>query len=343
MFKNERKQKKSTAWKVDLEIGTDIRIPIAGYVAVRRENAIKWKMCIRKDSSDTQCFDELKAETTIVRNNDDQEVVEPENLIDAYKYGSKLFTISEVEKAAKIYESGPKSLMVVGFVKRAEVPVTQLIGDGYMMFQAVKGSEYSINALSSLVEAMVREGMVAIVRRVYVKNSAPKLAALIPEDSIDIEQEERRTLVYIELPFSDDLRSYKFSPLWNSPNNVSSQSIKSSPTEAQLKAVDNLIDCMMLDSEEQEDDENCLKTEAIPQPFYLYHDQCISSRIVNPRQASIAKVDECIKDIMAVPESIIEASLKPLATIAELFELEVISVQKKKLVDKMPQCVDTKK
>merc|ERR1712150_84181 len=227
LFTKERKKKKSMAWKVDLEIGPDIRIPTAGYVSIRRENPKSWKRCLAKESnlSDTQGFDELKPETTFVRNNEDQEVVEPENLIDAFKYGSKVCPMSEVEKSAGKYDGGPKSLLLIGFVKRAEVPVSLLLGEGCMMFKPVD-SNYSKLALSSLVEAMVREEMVAIVRRVYQKNSGPKLAALIPEDSINAEQEEIRSLVYIELPYSEDLRNYQFPPLWNSVNNVQTQSIK---------------------------------------------------------------------------------------------------------------------
>ena len=131
LFNKERKKKKSTAWKVDLEIGPDIQIPIAGYVAIRRENPKTWKKCLAKQgTSKIQDFDELKPETTFVRNNEEQEVVEAENLIDAFKYGTKICPMSEVEKSAAKYEGGPKSLLLIGFVKRAEVPVSLLLGDG---------------------------------------------------------------------------------------------------------------------------------------------------------------------------------------------------------------------
>jgi len=337
------KPKKPWSWKADLEIGTDIRIPTTGYNAVRRENKNIWKRCLKSDASDSQCFisDELKAETTIVRNNDDQEVVEPENLIDAFKYGSKLFTISEVERSAKKFESGPKSLILIGFVKRNEIPVTYLIGDGYMMFQPVEDSDYSVMALSSLVEAMVREQMVAIVRRVFQNNGAPKIGALIPEDRID--EDEGRSLVYIELPFSEDVRNYTFSPLWNTAKDISNKSVDKNPTQAQLKAVDNLIDSMMLVSEgNDEEDDNCLNTEVIPNPFSLYLDQCITSRTLNPRQKSIPSPTEGIKQIMEVPDNIVLSSSEPLAEISDLFKLEIVAPKEKKKANQIIQKNDPK-
>ena len=117
----ERKKKKSMGWKVDLEIGPDIKIPTVGYVAIRREAPAPWKRCLAKPSAAFEEDGELKAETTFVRDNEDQEVVENDQLVDAFKYGSKVCPLSEVEKSAGRYVGGPKSLMLIGFVKRYPV------------------------------------------------------------------------------------------------------------------------------------------------------------------------------------------------------------------------------
>ena len=67
LFNKERKKKNSAAWKVDLEIGLDIRIPTAGYVAIRREPAKSWKRCLAKPDNSRRMEDtsegELKPET----------------------------------------------------------------------------------------------------------------------------------------------------------------------------------------------------------------------------------------------------------------------------------------
>ena len=331
LFNKERKKKTSMAWKVDLEIGTDIQIPVAGYVAIRRENPKSWKRCLAKQDSSMkmQGFDELKPETTFVRNNEDQEVVEPENLIDAFKYGTKICPMSEVEKSAAKYEGGPKSLLLIGFVKRAEVPVSLLLGDGCMMFQPLMESEYSKMALSSLVEAMVREEMVAIVRRVYQKNSAPRLAALIPEDSTSAEGDEKRSLVYIELPFSEDLRNYQFSPLWGSCVDGNVPAGKGDPSEAQLASVDKLIDSMMLKSEENDEDGNNFRTDTLLNPYFQHLYKCLTSRAINPTKGrSLPNVDPRIKEILETPNMLYGEVSNSINKIAELFKLETI-VQKK--------------
>lgn len=39
---------------------------------------------------------ELKADVAFVKNNEDQEVIEPEEVIESYKYGSELITVSGI-------------------------------------------------------------------------------------------------------------------------------------------------------------------------------------------------------------------------------------------------------
>ena len=335
LFTKERKKKKSTAWKVDLEIGPDIRIPVAGYVAIKREAPKSWKRCLAKDdkSSRMDGFDELKPETTYVRNNEDQEEVEPDNLVDAFKYGSKVCPMSEVEKSAGKFESGPKSLLLIGFVTRAEVPVGLLVGEGCKVFKPLMDSQYSISALSSLVEAMVREEMVAIVRQVYSKNGPPKLAALIPENIVGEEGEEIRTLVYIELPFAEDLRNYQFPPLWSS--SVDDKNIepnKGDPSQEQLKAVDELIDSMMLSSDDTNERESTdINTENLMNPYYQHLYNCLTSRALNPAKGrSLPKVDARIKEILEGHEIIRKASTLPLSNISSLFKLETVVAKKEK-------------
>ena len=335
LFTKERKKKKSAAWKVDLEIGPDIRIPVVGYVAIRREAPKSWKRCLAKEDKSARMdgFDELKPETTYVRNNEDQEEVEPDNLVDAFKYGSKVCPMSEVEKSAGKFESGPKSLLLIGFVTRAEVPVGLLSGEGCKVFKPAVDSQYSISALSSLVEAMVREEMVAIVRQVYCKNGPPRLGALIPENIVGEDGEEIRTLVYVELPFAEDLRNYQFPPLWSSSvDDKNIQPNKGDPSEEQLKAVDELIDSMMLSSDETNERESTdINTENLMNPYYQHLYNCLTSRALNPAKGrSLPKVDERIKEILEGHEIIRKASTLPLSNISNLFKLETVVTKKEK-------------
>jgi hypothetical protein len=47
----ERRKKKPNPWKVDLQVGPDIRLNLTGYIQVRREAPKSWKKCLASDSN----------------------------------------------------------------------------------------------------------------------------------------------------------------------------------------------------------------------------------------------------------------------------------------------------
>ena len=75
----------------DLEIGPDIRINITGYINLRREAPKSWKKCLTHDNGEV-C--EIRPVTTFVRNNEEQDTVEIDNLMESYKYGSQQITVN---------------------------------------------------------------------------------------------------------------------------------------------------------------------------------------------------------------------------------------------------------
>ena len=90
LMNRERKKKKPFPWKVDLQIGPDIRINVTGYIRVRREPPKTWKNCLTSDADNN----EIKPDVTFVRNDENQEVVERDSLIESYKYGSQLISVT---------------------------------------------------------------------------------------------------------------------------------------------------------------------------------------------------------------------------------------------------------
>lgn len=311
----ERKKKKPFPWKVDLEIGNNIRIPVAGYIYVRREAPKSWKKCLAKASArdDDESW-ELKPETAFVKNDADMTVVEPHQLIESYRYGSELIAVQDVDKAS-LFDGGPKSLVVVGFIQQNEIPIHLAIGDGSMVFQPIEGNQSSIVALSALVNAMHAEEMVALVRRVYNARSAPKLAALVPSLKRDPEtQEETTILTYIEMPFMEDIRYFNFAPLFN-------DAVK--PSDEQLEAVDKLIDAITVD------DPNLLRTETILNPYYQHLFQCLTHRALNPHRV-LPSTSEHTRQIMEQPADIAQAAKEPLQKIKEVFKLSEVTFTKEK-------------
>ena len=75
----------------DLEIGPDIRINVTGYINLRREAPKSWKKCLTHDNGEV-C--EIKPVTTFVRNNEEQDTVELDNLMESFKYGSQQITVN---------------------------------------------------------------------------------------------------------------------------------------------------------------------------------------------------------------------------------------------------------
>ena len=90
LISKERKKKKPTAWKVDLQVGPEITISVAGFIQVRREAPKSWKKCMASDSE----ANELRADVSYVKNTEDMEIVEKEDLIESYKYGSQIIPVN---------------------------------------------------------------------------------------------------------------------------------------------------------------------------------------------------------------------------------------------------------
>ncbi|XP_033727252.1 X-ray repair cross-complementing protein 5-like [Pecten maximus] len=67
--------------------------------------------------------------------------------------------------------------------------------------------------------------MVAIVRRVYSAASGPKLGCLIPHIKADYE-----CLLYVELPFMEDVRQFTFGSLPITKENLSTANNKFAPS-----------------------------------------------------------------------------------------------------------------
>ncbi len=61
---------------------------------IRREAPKTWKKCLTRSSRPNADVEELRAETTFVRNNETQDVIESEKLIESHKFGTDLVSVS---------------------------------------------------------------------------------------------------------------------------------------------------------------------------------------------------------------------------------------------------------
>lgn len=307
LFKSKR-GKRPWPWKVVFEIGPDIRISTTGYIQVRRENPKSWKRCLARSTE----VEELKPETMLVKNNEDQDLIEPEDVVTSYQYGRSLVSITEQDEAGAKFEGGPKSMCLFGFVDRAEIQLSDLAGNGTMVFLPTEDDDQSAAALSALAQAMQELGMVAIVRKVYNRSSVPRLGVLAPEEDEDGE----RLLVYCDLPFAEDRRELVFRSLIDR---------RHMPTEAQVSAVDDLIDAMALEAEEEGGGTGwLLNPEEMMNPGYQYLFQSLTARALQgggpgrPLPAVPRHLTACLEP----PPASLAAAQPVLDRIRELFPLE---------------------
>ncbi|XP_055733495.1 X-ray repair cross-complementing protein 5 isoform X2 [Salvelinus fontinalis] len=129
-------------------------------------------------------------------------------------------------------------------------------------------------------------------------------------------------LVYVQLPFMEDLRQYSFPSLESNK--------KYTPSEDQLAAMDSLIDSMML-VEEDEDGENkdLFKVNHIPNPQYQRLFQCLHHRAVNP-SAPLPPMDPWLTAALQRPLAVATRCQAPLETLKKKFPLKEV-VKKKEL------------
>uniref|UniRef100_A0A8C0NWZ9 X-ray repair cross-complementing protein 5 n=1 Tax=Canis lupus familiaris TaxID=9615 RepID=A0A8C0NWZ9_CANLF len=125
-------------------------------------------------------------------------------------------------------------------------------------------------------------------------------------------------LIYVQLPFMEDLRQYMFSSFKNNK--------KCTPTEAQLSAVDALIDSMSLIKKDEKDDtiEDLFPTSKIPNPQFQRLFQCLLHRALHP-QEPLPPIQPHILSMLDPPTEVTTKCQVPLSKIKTIFPLtEVI-------------------
>jgi len=327
-FYKNKKGKKPFPWKVMFEIGPDIKISTTGYVKMRREPPKSWKRCLATGASSGvgqdsqpvpgtsgQQVQELKAVSTMIRNNEDQETVDIENTYSSFRYGNEMVKMDEADEATMKLATGPKSMSLFGFINRSEIQMNDLMGNGSMVFLPSDDDENSERALSVLTEAMLAEEVVAIVRRVYRMNSSPHLGVLAPE----FDEDGQLYLVYSELPFEEERRELQFQSIY-----------KKDYTEEQTGAIDHLIHSMDLDVMSDFDPESQLN------PQYQYLFQSLIHRATS--STSSENLPEFPQRIMnnLLPEEHLLAAAEPIMQqIRQLFPTEQVEVKGKRTADKV--------
>ncbi|XP_029634011.1 X-ray repair cross-complementing protein 5 [Octopus sinensis] len=257
------KHHSSSAWKCNLEIGSNLSIPICGYIKLKGyKPAQSWKKVFANDQAAA-----LKESRTLHLNDENETEIEYQDTVPGFYYGSTLVPISEMSEKYK----SAKCFTVLGFTSKENVPVYSYMGDSTMYVIAEPTDQVTSVAFSALVNALFETNMLAIVRRVYDARSGPRIGCLKPHIKNDYE-----CMIYHELPFFEDILNCEFDPL---PVDSCDNPKKFKPSNAQLEAMDNLIDTMTFSNEGKH---KFLNTKYISTPSLQKFYQCFEQRVLEP-------------------------------------------------------------
>ncbi|KAG9271653.1 X-ray repair cross-complementing protein 5 [Astyanax mexicanus] len=310
MFK--RIERRPMAWPCQLTIGSSLSIRIVGYKAVCEEKVKKTWAVVDAESHQK---DDVKRETVYCLNDDNETEVQKDDTIQGFRYGSDIVPFSKVDQDQMKYKSDGKSFAVLGFAKQEMINRHHFMGSQVIKVFAPREDEHAAVALSALIRALDSLNMVAIVRYAYDRRSNPQVGAAFP-----IIKEKYECLMYVQLPYMEDLRQFTFPSLENNK--------KFAPSGSQLSAVDALIDSMML-VEKHEDGEkyDTFKINSIPNPQFQRLFQCLHHRCVNPG-TPLPPVDPWLKRILDRPQAVSARCQAPLQAMKKCFPLKEV-VRKK--------------
>ncbi|XP_072300500.1 X-ray repair cross-complementing protein 5 isoform X1 [Eucyclogobius newberryi] len=311
MFK--RIERKPMAWPCQLTIGSSLPIRIVGYKASTEEKLKKMWFTVDAQSNQK---DDVKKETVYCLDDDNETEVQADDTIQGFRYGSDIVPFSKVDQDQMKYRHDGKCFAVLGFTKQNLVQRHQFMGNQVLKIFAPKDDEHAAVALSALIRALDQLNMAAIVRYAYNKSSNPQVGAAFPCIKQDYE-----CLLYIQLPFTEDLRQFAFPSLENK---------KLTPSETQLSAMDSLIDSMMLvEEDENGEPKDMLKVHHIPNPAFQRHFQCLHHRAVSPG-TPLPPMEAWLKAALERPEVINQRCQAPLNELKKKFPLTEVEKKKTK-------------
>ncbi|XP_054441655.1 X-ray repair cross-complementing protein 5 [Pteronotus mesoamericanus] len=299
-------ERSSIPWRCQLTIGSNLSIEILAYKSIVQEKVrTAWTVVDARSLKK----EDIQKETVYCLNDDDETEVPKEDTIQGFRYGSDIIPFSKVDQEQLKYRSEGKCFSVLGFCRSSQVHRKYFMGNQVLKVFAAKDDEAAAVALSSLIHALDELDMVAVVRYAYDRRTNPQVGVAFPciKDTYEC-------LVYVQLPFMEDLRQYMFSSLKNNK--------KYTPTEAQLSAVDALIDSMSLIKKDEEEDtiEDLFPTTKIPNPQFQRLFQCLLHRALHP-QEHLPPIQQHILNMLDPPSEVTAKCQVPLSEIKTLFPL----------------------
>ncbi|CAE6456567.1 unnamed protein product [Rhizoctonia solani] len=181
-----------------------------------------------------------------------EEVVDAETLVKAFKYGSTWVPCEEGHFEGLHTRKG---IEVHGFIPESKYRRHFSIGEVQYIYADVGSSRAQV-AFSSIVHAMFKQGLMALVRWVNRDDSDPKMGVCKAEPG------EVDYMMWVQVPFAEDIRRYSFPSLerYVSKKGEILREHPYIPTDDMKTAMDNWVDGMDL-TDAGPKDENGIRTE----------------------------------------------------------------------------------
>ncbi|EEA20653.1 ATP-dependent DNA helicase yku80 [Talaromyces marneffei ATCC 18224] len=215
---------------------------------------------------------------------DDPQVVggkrelERDELAKGYEYGRTAVPISESDENITKLET-MAALELIGFIQADHYDRFMNMSTSNVII-AQKTNEKAALALSSLIHALFELDCYAIARLVTKDGKSPLIVLLAPLIDPDYE-----CLLEVQLPFSEDVRSYKFPPL-DRVITISGKEVKEHrnlPSEDLVNAMSKYVDSMeLIDKDEEGEIVETIPMEDNYSPLLHRIEQAVRWRAIHP-------------------------------------------------------------
>ncbi|THX45952.1 putative Ku family DNA helicase [Aureobasidium pullulans] len=243
--------------------------------------------------------------------------LEQEELARGFSYGSTVVPIEESDKNVTDFES-KQGMDIIGFVVKDQYERYLDMSKSHVII-AERINEKAIMALSSFIRALYELETYAVARLVPKQGKSPTMVLLAP--SVDADAE---CLFEVELPFAEDLRSYRF-PALDKIVTVSGKELKQHrflPSDDLMDAMSNYVDAMDLSKFGEDEEGNPSEYAPIEDTFSpaLHRvSHVIRSRAIHPDE-KLPPISEILIKYSKPPQELVEgatASLKAITAAAD--------------------------
>ncbi|KAL2849511.1 SPOC like C-terminal domain-containing protein [Aspergillus pseudoustus] len=246
--------------------------------------------------------------------------IERDDLAKGYEYGRTAVHISETDENITRLDT-EAALELVGFIQSEKYDRYMHMSNTNIIIAQRPNDKASL-ALSSFIHALFELESYAVARLVTKENKPPLLVLLAP--SIEPEYE---CLLEVQLPFAEDIRTYRFPPL-DKVITVSGKIVtehRNLPNDDLQAAMDNYVDSMELVDKDEDGDlvEAPFPIEDSFSPVVHRINAAIRSRAINPNEP-IPPPAAILTQFSQPPQHLLESATQQLKKLIEVADVKKV-------------------